>query len=167
MTPDTLDLIPDEFRAIRENRLLATVSTIVDMRFTGPLRHLIDADPDNRDLSLLLHDFNADGEWICLWSRQTGSGRFWGPISPSDFIFLWNSGLETIDGCDFDLACRVSGPTVYLTDSLQPAVMRFEPVSQTFTQTVLLAKTEPLSPDATPKSIPPFLQRKGEALPIS
>ena len=161
--------IPLSFRRIPEARLLCGVSTIRDLAFCGPLRAVIDDEPVASELELLLFE-NPNphaapalpdySTWACLWRRPSSKGDFFGPMSPADFVFLWNADVEELDCCRPVLHCRITRPTVYLTDALQPAEMAFDPDLAIFTQSVFYPTSEPAPAHQPPKELPPFLRRR-------
>jgi len=160
--------IPTAFASIPDTRLLSGVSTIRDLAFSGPLRHVIDNAPAASDLELVLFEnpniASPDGlddysTWACLWRRDGSRGPYFGALSPSDFIFLWNLDTDEIDGCRPILHCRVTKPTIVLTDALQPAEISFDPTTETFLQSVFFPSRHAPAPSRKPpKELPPFLR---------
>lgn len=160
--------VPAAFASIPDTRLLSGVSAINNLAFQGPLRHVIDDAPGLCDLELVLFDnpnisspegLDDYSTWSCMWKRDASRGPFFGSLSPSDFIFLWNLDSDEIDGCRPILHCRVTKPTIFLTDALQPAEISFDPTTETFLQSVFFPSSYAPAPSRKPpKELPPFLR---------
>ncbi|MBX3528940.1 MAG: hypothetical protein KF904_22280 [Rhodoblastus sp.] len=161
-------ITPEAFTAIPDNRLLKGASALRNLAFEGPLRAVIDDAPALADLDLVLYDnpniaapegLDDYSTWACMWRRSASQGPFFGSLSPSDFIFLWNLDTDQVDGCRPILHCRVTKPTIFLTDALQPAEISFDPDNEIFLQSVFYPTMFAPAPSRKPlKELPPFLR---------
>ena len=139
------------------------MTAIRDLKFVGALAALRRARPQARLLDIYAFEERPaslpagaiGAQWRVLW-RLDLADPYWGPLSPTEFVFLWNSDIDELDGLALRLYADLTA-AAYLTPALQPAAIYFDEHARLFLQTPLYPQPRKSSALTTPKKLPRFL----------